>query len=42
MTKQLIPGKMTYVFLDEVQNVPQFEKAVDSLFNRTTEQLLFG
>ncbi|MGV8907253.1 MAG: ATP-binding protein [Acetobacterium sp.] len=32
VTKLLIPGKMTYVFLDEVQNVPQFQKAVDSLF----------
>jgi predicted AAA+ superfamily ATPase len=30
--KQLIPNKMTYVFLDEIQNVPQFQKAVDSLF----------
>lgn len=32
VTAQLVPGKMTYVFLDEVQNVPQFQKAVDSLF----------
>jgi len=32
VTKRIIPGKMTYVFLDEIQNVPQFEKAVDSLF----------
>jgi predicted AAA+ superfamily ATPase len=23
---------MTYIFLDEIQNVPQFQKAVDSLF----------
>lgn len=29
---RLAPGKMTYVFLDEIQNVPQFQKAVDSLF----------
>jgi len=29
---RLVPGKMTYVFLDEVQNVPQYQKAVDSLF----------
>ncbi|MBC3889215.1 AAA family ATPase [Acetobacterium paludosum] len=28
----IIPGEMTYIFLDEVQNVPQFQKAVDSLF----------
>ena len=32
VTKRLIPGKMTYVFLDEIQNVPQFQKTVDSLF----------
>lgn len=32
VTKQLIPDKMNYVFLDEIQNVPQFQKAVDSLF----------
>ena len=29
---RLIPGQMTYVFLDEVQNVPNFQKAIDSLF----------
>ena len=28
----LTPEKMTYVFLDEVQNVADFQKAVDSLF----------
>ena len=39
ITKQLIPDKMTYVFLDEVQNVPQFEKAVDSLFIRNNVDL---
>jgi len=32
VTERLVPGKMTYVFLDEIQNVPQFQKAVDSLF----------
>ena len=30
--ERLVSGKMTYVFLDEVQNVPQYQKAVDSLF----------
>lgn len=30
----VVPGRMTYVFLDEVQSVPQFQKAVDSLFLR--------
>ena len=30
--ERLIPDKMNYIFLDEIQNVPQFQKAVDSLF----------
>lgn len=34
VTQMLVPGKMTYLFLDEVQNVPDFQKAVDSLFIR--------
>ena len=28
----LIAGKKTYIFLDEIQKVPSFEKAVDSLY----------
>ena len=28
----LIPDKMNYVFLDEVQNAPEFQRAVDSLY----------
>lgn len=32
INEQLVPDKMTYIFLDEVQNVPNFQKAVDSLF----------
>ena len=32
ISKQLIPDKMNYVFLDEIQNVNHFEKAVNSLF----------
>ncbi|MDK9711714.1 ATP-binding protein [Acidaminobacter sp.] len=32
VTKNLHQDKMAYVFLDEIQNVPQFQKAVDSLF----------
>ena len=31
---QLVEGKMTYIFLDEVQLCPNFQKAVDSLFNK--------
>ena len=30
--ERLLPDKMNYIFLDEVQNVPEFQKAVDGLF----------
>ena len=30
--EQLIPDKMNYIFIDEVQNIDNFQKAVDSLF----------
>jgi predicted AAA+ superfamily ATPase len=30
--KNCAPGRKNYVFLDEIQNVPNFEKLVDSLF----------
>ena len=30
--QKLVKGKKTYVFLDEIQNVKDFEKTVDSLF----------
>lgn len=29
---RLVKGQKTYVFLDEVQNVPEFQRAVDSLY----------
>jgi predicted AAA+ superfamily ATPase len=29
---QLLPDKMNYIFLDEIQHVSEYEKAVDSLF----------
>jgi hypothetical protein len=32
IVEKLIPNKMNYIFLDEIQHVEQFEKAVDSLF----------
>ena len=32
--ERLRPDRMTYIFLDEIQNVPDFQKAVDSLFIR--------
>lgn len=34
LLSHLQPGQMCYVFLDEIQNVPQFQKAVDSLYIR--------
>lgn len=32
ITERMLPDKMNYIFLDEIQHVPQFEKVVDSLF----------
>ena len=29
---KLCPGKMNYIFLDEIQNIPDFEKLVDGLY----------
>ena len=34
VTERLQNGRMTYIFLDEIQAVPDFQKAVDSLFIR--------
>ena len=30
--EQLVPDRMNYIFLDEVQAVPEYQKAVDGLF----------
>jgi len=30
--KKMLPNKINYIFLDEVQNIPLFEKLVDGLF----------
>jgi predicted AAA+ superfamily ATPase len=32
ITLRLLPGKQNYIFLDEVQHVKEFQKAVDSLY----------
>ncbi len=32
LKEHLCPGKMTYIFLDEIQKVKDFEKAVDSIY----------
>lgn len=34
VTERLLSDRMTYIFLDEIQAVPDFQKAVDSLFIR--------
>lgn len=36
---RLVPDAMNYVFLDEIQEVPDFQKAVDSLFVRKNVDL---
>lgn len=32
LKERLVSGKTTYIFLDEIQKVPSFEKAVDSIY----------
>ena len=40
---KLIKDKKTYIFLDEIQNVPEFEKTVDSLFiNKDVDLYITG
>ena len=41
--ERLVKGKKTYVFLDEIQNVNEFEKTVDSLFiNKDVDLYITG
>ena len=41
--QKLVKGKKTYVFLDEIQNVKDFEKTVDSLFiNKDVDLYITG
>lgn len=35
LRQRLVPGRMNYIFLDEIQHCAGFEKAVDSLFIRS-------
>lgn len=37
--ERLMPDRMNYVFLDEIQQVPDFQKAVDSLYLRENVDL---
>lgn len=37
--ERLLPDKMNYIFLDEIQHVSSFEKAVDSLFIKKNTDL---
>lgn len=39
LSQRLLPDQMNYIFLDEIQNVPNFEKAVDSLFIKSNVDL---
>ena len=32
LKERLVPGKVTYIFLDEIQHVEEFPKVVDSLY----------
>ena len=41
--ERLVKGKKTYIFLDEIQNVDEFEKTVDSLFiNKDVDLYITG
>lgn len=41
--QRLVKGKKTYIFLDEIQNVVEFEKTVDSLFiNKNVDLYITG
>ncbi len=37
--EKLNTSKMNYIFLDEIQNVPEFEKAIDSLYIKNNVDL---
>lgn len=37
---RMLPDKMNYIFLDEIQHVDQFQKAVDSLFIKKNADVL--
>lgn len=39
LKERLVPGKMTYIFLDEIQHVEDFPRVVDSLFIRKNVDL---
>ena len=40
---RMLPDRMNYIFLDEIQHVPGFEKAVDSLFiKKNTDVYITG
>jgi predicted AAA+ superfamily ATPase len=39
LEQKLIPDKMNYIFLDEIQHVHEFERVVDSLFLKTNVDL---
>ena len=40
LKERLIDGKMTYIFLDEIQNVTDFPKVLDSLYIKKKHRYL--
>ena len=40
ISAKVISGQMNYVFIDEVQNVQMFQKAVDGLYINKNEDVL--
>lgn len=39
INEHLIPNKMNYIFIDEIQSIPNFEKALDSLYIKNNVDL---
>lgn len=39
LVARLLPDRMNYIFLDEIQNVPDYQRAVDSLYIRENVDL---
>ena len=42
LKERLVSGKITYIFLDEIQKVPSFEKVVDSLYVKPNAYMFSG
>ena len=42
LKQRLVAGQTTYIFLDEIQKVPDFEKVVDSLYVKPDVDIYIG